>query len=133
MSKDRIEFNILFRKPIYPLVVISADKFMAAYNIRELAICCIAALPVDEGGIIKAIDSRGEEFWYSIENCAIAPGFASKRWTKGSRKNKFTFSHPIFRPSSAAPQSQVSELVRLRNPRNSPAIPLILLNRRSQI
>ena len=82
MSKDRIEFNILFRKPIYPLIVISADKLMAAYNIRELATCCVTALPVDEGGIIKAIDSRAEEFWYSVKNCAIAPGFASKKWTK---------------------------------------------------
>jgi len=82
MSKDRIEFNILFRKPIYPLVVISADKLMAAYNIRALAACCVTSLPVDESGIIRAIDSRGEEFWYSIENCAIAPGFFSKRWTK---------------------------------------------------
>jgi len=82
MSKDQIEFNILFRKPIYPLVVISADKLMAAYNIKELATCCITALPVDERGIIKAIDSSGEEFWYSTKNCAIAPGFAAKRWTK---------------------------------------------------
>ena len=73
MSKDRIEFNIFFRKPIYPLVVISADKLMAAYNIKELAACCITALPVDESGIIKAIDSSGEEFWYSLKNCAIAP------------------------------------------------------------
>jgi hypothetical protein len=44
---------------------------------------------------------------------------------KGSRKNNFTFSHPIFRSSLAAPQSQ--------NPRNSATIPVVLLNRRNQI
>ena len=82
MSKDRREFNILFRKPIYPLIVISADELMAAYNIKELAVCCVTASPTDEGGVVKAIDSTGEEFWYSPENLAIAPGFAFKRWTK---------------------------------------------------
>ena len=34
---------------------------------------------------------------------------------KGSRKNNFTFSHPIFRSSLAAPQSQVSEFASLRD------------------
>ena len=55
---------------------------MAAYDIKELAICCITASPTEEGDVIKAIDSTGKEFWYSPENCAIAPGFAFKRWTK---------------------------------------------------
>jgi hypothetical protein len=43
------------------------------------------------------------------------------------RKNNFTFSHPIFRPSLPAPQSQ--------NPRNPDwiGIPVDLLNRRNQI
>ena len=40
-------------------------------------------------------------------------------------KNKFPFSHPIFRPSSPAPQSQ--------NPQNISNIPAVLLNRRDQI
>lgn len=82
MSKDQKEFNILFRKPIYPLIILSADKLMVAYDIRGLAICCVTAIPIEEGGVIKAIDSTGEEFWYSPENCAIAPGFSFKRWTK---------------------------------------------------
>jgi len=41
------------------------------------------------------------------------------------RKNNFTFSHPIFRPSLPAPQSQ--------NPRNSNTVPVVLLNRPNQI
>jgi hypothetical protein len=44
---------------------------------------------------------------------------------KGSPKNNFTFSHLIFRSSLAAPQSQ--------NPRNSAAIPVFLLSRRTHI
>jgi hypothetical protein len=45
--------------------------------------------------------------------------------SKGLRKNNFTFSHPIFRPSLPAPQSQ--------SPRNSNTIPVALLNPSSQI
>lgn len=82
MPNDQIKFNILFRKPKYPLIVISADELRAAYSINELAICCITASPTEESGIIKAIDSTGEEFWYSPENYAISPGFAFRRWTK---------------------------------------------------
>jgi len=44
---------------------------------------------------------------------------------KALLKNKFTFSHPIFKPDSVAPQSQ--------NPQNTPNIPAVLLNRRHQI
>ncbi len=82
MSQDQIEFNIYFRKPIYPLIIISADELMVAYNIKELAICCVTALPTDEDTVIKAIDSTAVEFWYSPKNCVIAPGFAAKKWAK---------------------------------------------------
>ena len=83
MAKERQEFAILFRRPIYPLIVISHDGIlMSAFNIKELAVCCFAAIPSKEGSVIKAIDSTGEEFWYSPENCTIAPGFAFKKWTK---------------------------------------------------
>jgi len=44
---------------------------------------------------------------------------------KGSLKNNFTFSHPIFRPSLSDPQSQ--------SPRNSLAIPVALQFRIEQI
>ena len=82
MPQEQKEFNILFRKPKYPLIVLSKDRLMAAFNIKELAICCFSAKPEKEGGVVKSIDSTGEEFWYSPENYAIAPGFAFKRWTK---------------------------------------------------
>ena len=82
MVREQIEFNVLFRNPEYPLIVISQDKLTAAFNITELAESCIASkLPEDET-VIKAIDSSAEEFWYSHENFVIAPGFAFKKWTK---------------------------------------------------
>ena len=83
MAQEKRDFNILFRRPKYPLIVISANNLLlAALNIKELAVCCLSATPVKEGGVVKAIDSTGEEFWYSPENCAISPGFAFKIWTK---------------------------------------------------
>ena len=83
MANQLQEFNILFRRPIYPLIIIAQDGIlMSAFNINELAACCLAAITSKEGDIIKAIDSTGEEFWYSPENCTIAPGFAFKKWTK---------------------------------------------------
>ena len=82
MVREQIKFNVLFRKPEYPLIVISQDKLTAAFNITELAESCIASkLPEDET-VIKAIDSSAEEFWYLPDNFTIAPGFAFKKWTK---------------------------------------------------
>jgi len=88
MVQEKIEFNVLFRNPEYPLIVISQDKLTAAFNITELAESCIASkLPEDET-VIKAIDSFAEEFWYSPENFAIAPGFAFKKRGMGSALEK---------------------------------------------
>jgi hypothetical protein len=51
---------------------------------------------------------------------------SAEEWSsKGLRKNNFTFSHPISRPSSPGPQSQ--------SPRNSPAIAVALQFRIEQI
>lgn len=83
MAKEKQKFSVLFRKPIYPLIVISHDNIlMSAFNIKELATCCLAAIPSKEDDVIKAIDSAGEEFWYLPEICAIAPGFFFNKWTK---------------------------------------------------
>ncbi len=54
----------------------------------------------------------------------VVPDHLSDMLAKGSRKNNFTFSHPIFRSSLAVPQSQ--------NPRNSATIPVVLLSWISQ-
>jgi hypothetical protein len=82
MDQGQIEFNVLFRNPEYPVIVISEDKLTVATNIRELAESCIASKIPEGETVIKAIDSSAEEFWYSPDNFAIAPGFAFKKWTK---------------------------------------------------
>ena len=82
MDQEQIEFNALFRNPEYPVIVISEDKLTAATNIKELAESCLASKIPEGETVINAIDSSAEEFWYSPDNFAIAPGFAFKKWTK---------------------------------------------------
>lgn len=82
MPREQIQFDVLFRNPEYPVIVISDNKLSSAFNIKKLAESCISSkLPAGET-VIKVIDSTGEEFWYSPEHYAIAPGFAFKKWTK---------------------------------------------------
>ena len=39
-------------------------------------------MPEKDSDDVKAIDSSGEEFWYSSEHNLFSPGFNRKRWTK---------------------------------------------------
>ncbi|MCI5121855.1 MAG: hypothetical protein D3908_11820 [Candidatus Electrothrix sp. AUS4] len=76
------EFVIWLRGPVYPVIVISKDRPMAAFNKKELAQCCIASVPEEDSEIVKAIDFSAEEFWYSPKHNFISPGFTRKRWSK---------------------------------------------------
>ena len=82
MNQDQIEFKVLFRNPIYPVIVIAEDMLTVATNIKGLAESCISSKLPEGETVIKAIDSSAEEFWYSPDNYAIGPGFAFKKWTK---------------------------------------------------
>ena len=77
-----IDFHILIRKPKYPLIVISSNALYSAFDIHELARNCVKSIPADGEIYIKAIDSSGEEFWYTPEKYVITPGFFCKKWTK---------------------------------------------------
>lgn len=79
---NEIEFKIAFRKPKYPLIVVSADRLYSAFNIDQLARSCISSVPIDNSSYIQVIDSTGEEFWYSPDKYILSPGFAFKKWTK---------------------------------------------------
>ena len=79
---DQIEFNIIMRKPKYPVIVLSAERLYSAFNIKQLAKSCISSVPIEGKNIIQVIDSTGEEFWYSPEHYVLSPGFSFKRWTK---------------------------------------------------
>jgi len=76
------EFVVAIRKPIYPLIVISAEGLYSAFNIEELAFHCVNGILLDGEKYIKAIDSKGEEFWYVPDQFTIAPSFFCEKWTK---------------------------------------------------
>jgi hypothetical protein len=79
---SEIEFKIVIRAPIYPVIIVSADQLHSAFNINVLAEHCLNATPGDGEDFVKVIDSSGEEFWYSPSIFTIAPGFMSRKWTK---------------------------------------------------
>ena len=81
MSKEQINFRILFRSPKYPVIVIDEDGLWSALNIEELGTICVISNPVDSDKL-KVIDTNGEEFWYMPEHYALAPGFNFRKWTK---------------------------------------------------
>ena len=78
----QIKFNIILRKPKYPVIVISAERLYSAFDIKQLAKCCITSTPCEGKSIVQVIDSTGEEFWYSPEQYVLSPGFSFKKWTK---------------------------------------------------
>jgi len=78
----KIVFNVAWKKPKYPVIVISDDRLYSAFNIKQLAKCCFLSIPIDKNNYTNVIDSTGEEFWYSPENYILSPGFSFKRWTK---------------------------------------------------
>jgi hypothetical protein len=82
MKDDIINFRILFRRPKYPVIVIDKDDIWPAFNIKELGTACVISEHGDDSQNIKAIDSSGEEFWYSSNQAVLTPGFMSKNWTK---------------------------------------------------
>ena len=79
---SQIEFNIILRKPKYPVIVVSNEKLYSAFNIKQLAKSCISSLPIENKTTIQVVDSTGEEFWYSPEQYILSPGFSFKKWTK---------------------------------------------------
>ena len=79
---EKIEFNIIMRKPKYPVIILSAERLYSAFNIKELAKSCVFSTPVEGKKYIQVIDSTGEEFWYSPDQCVLSPGFSFKKWTK---------------------------------------------------
>ena len=79
---NKIKFNVAFRSPKYPVFVVSIEKLCSAFNIDELAVCCISSSPLKGKTYIQVIDSIGEEFWYSPNQYVLSPGFESKKWTK---------------------------------------------------
>ena len=79
---NETEFRIAFRRPKYPVIIVSDERLFSAFSIEPLAIACLSSTPIAGNSHIQAIDSTGEEFWYSPDLCVLSPGFSFKRWTK---------------------------------------------------
>lgn len=82
MDENEIEFKIILRKPIYPVIVVSDNRLYSAFNLKQLAEACISSMLLEGRKYIQVVDTRGEEFWYTPELYSLSPGFAFKKWTK---------------------------------------------------
>ncbi|MBL7177191.1 MAG: hypothetical protein ISS66_15310 [Desulfobacteraceae bacterium] len=82
MTKEQITFNVLFRSPKYPVIVITDDGLASAYNIQQLGTLCVLSEPFDDDDNIKVIDSNGEEFIYYPEHTSLIPAIINRKWTK---------------------------------------------------
>jgi hypothetical protein len=79
---NKIGLKVVFRSPEYPVFVVDRNKLLSAFDIDELARCCVSSNPLDGRTVVQVIDSTGEEFWYTPDVCILSPGFTFKKWTK---------------------------------------------------
>ena len=82
MEKETIELKIAFRKPIFPVIIISHDNLLTGGSIKTLALSLLISTPQEGKSYIPGIDSTGKEFWYNFDSEILSPGFTFKRWTK---------------------------------------------------
>lgn len=79
---NETEFKFAFRKPKYPVLIVSVERLFSAFSTKPLAIGCLSSTPIADNSYIQVVDSTGEEFWYSPDHHVLSPGFSFKRWTK---------------------------------------------------
>jgi hypothetical protein len=53
---EKIEINFVFRKPKYPVLVVSDKKLFSAFNIKQLAKSCMSSAPIENNNYIQVID-----------------------------------------------------------------------------
>jgi hypothetical protein len=85
---EAVEFLILFRRPEYPVFIVSSGKINPAFNLKELAKICVTIAP-DGNNKSQIIDSKGSEFWYMPDKFILSPGFVTKKWTKKKLNETF--------------------------------------------
>ncbi len=81
MTKE-VEFLIMFRRPEYPVLIVSSGKTYSAFNLKQLAEICVSIPPDEDNHKTQVIDSTGSEFWYMPEKFILSPGFVFKKWSK---------------------------------------------------
>lgn len=82
MEDDKLNFQILLRKPHFPVIIITENDILPALNISKLKKICFSLEPSEDSKKIKIIDCSGEEFWYLTDKIVLIPGFMVKNWTK---------------------------------------------------
>jgi hypothetical protein len=81
MTKE-VEFLIMFRRPKYPVLIVSSGNTYSGFNLKQLAEICVSIPPDGDNHKTQVIDSTGSEFWYMPEKFILSPGFVFKKWSK---------------------------------------------------
>jgi len=76
-----LDFGVFFRAPIFPVVGQADGRLFSARSLKGL-IAILQRLDQPAEGIVRLVDSTGEEFWYTVELRVLSPGMLFKRWTK---------------------------------------------------
>ena len=79
---EEVEFRIIFRRPEYPVLILSSGKLYSAFNLKQLAEICVSLTQKGSENKPLVVDSTGNEFWYLMEEYTLSPGFITKKWTK---------------------------------------------------
>jgi hypothetical protein len=77
-----MDFGVLFREPIFPVVGFVNERLFSASNLKTLASILVRFVPSSDEDIVKLVDAIEEEFWFSRAQRVLSPGFLGKRWTK---------------------------------------------------
>lgn len=110
MARD---IGVLFRWPRFPVVISSAAGLTAALN-RSQVISVLAQVPTSDSFLdTRVIDSTGEEFWYHSGHRVLAPGLATRRWTKARLIELYAQFQPMEAPTYAPKSLQNYKLERL--------------------
>ena len=79
---EEVEFRIVFRKPEYPVLIVSSGKLFSAFNLKQLAEICVSLTLEGTENKPRLVDSTGSEFWYLPAEYTLSPGFVTKKWSK---------------------------------------------------
>lgn len=83
MPEDQLMFRVLFRRPHYPVIIISADRLRVAYDLLALGRACLRSTPLEGKTQVSIIDASASEFEYNPETLSVIPSFyIMKPWSK---------------------------------------------------
>ena len=116
-----MDFGVLFRRPVFPVVGLAGDMLFSAPGLKTLASLLVDLDPSSGEDIVKVVDSTGEEFWYLRERRILSPGFSGRRWTKRQiidlynnhvRSGRRYSAHSLSNKRLSEIVAQISDLIR---------------------